>query len=65
MRGLAHYALGALDLAGADIAAACKISHLQGAVTLLRRAEETQRAVLEGDWSPVEFRRALAEENRT
>ena len=65
VRGLAHYALGARDPAGVDIAAACRISHLQGAVTLLRRAEETQRAVLEGDWSPAEFRRALAEENRT
>jgi class 3 adenylate cyclase len=49
VRGLAHHALGVLDLARADIAAACNLSRLQGAVTLLRRAEETQRSVLGGD----------------
>jgi hypothetical protein len=65
VRGLAHHALGALDMASADIAAAHDLSRSQGALMLLRRAEDSWRAVLEGGWSPVEFRRALAEEDRT
>jgi tetratricopeptide (TPR) repeat protein len=66
VRGLAHHALGALDMARADIAVARDLSHSQGALTLLRRAEESQRVVLGAiGRSPTEFRRALAGEGRT
>ncbi len=45
VRGLAHRDLGALDQAHADIAAACDIARSQGAVTFLRRAEESRRTL--------------------
>ena len=45
VRGLAHRDLGALDHAHADISAASDIARSQGAVTLLRRAEESLHAV--------------------
>ncbi len=45
VRGLAHRDLGALDQAHDDIATACEIARSQGAVTFLRRAEESQRAL--------------------
>jgi hypothetical protein len=64
VRGLAHYALGALDPARADIAGARDLSRSQGALTLLRRAEVSQRAVLRGDRLPIGFCRALTEEGR-
>jgi class 3 adenylate cyclase/tetratricopeptide (TPR) repeat protein len=46
VRGLAHRDLGALDQAHADISTACDIARSQGAVTLLRRAEESLHAIM-------------------
>jgi hypothetical protein len=46
VRGLAHRELAALDKAHADFATACDIARSQGAVTFLRRAEESLRAIL-------------------
>ena len=46
VRALAHHALGALDAAVADLAEACDLARAQGATTLLRRAEESRRALL-------------------
>ncbi len=45
VRGLAHRDLGALDQAHDDIVTACDIARSQGAVTFLRRAEESQRTL--------------------
>ena len=45
VRALAHHALGALDAAVADLAEACDLARAQGATTLLRRAEESRRAL--------------------
>jgi len=53
VRGLAHRDLGALDQAHADIATACDIARSQGAVTFLRRAEESQRTLSAEKARPV------------
>jgi class 3 adenylate cyclase/tetratricopeptide (TPR) repeat protein len=45
VRGLAHRDLAALGRAHADISTACDIARSQGAVTLLRRAQESLRAI--------------------
>ena len=45
VRGLAHRDLAALDRAHADISIACDIAHSQGAITLLRRAQESLGAI--------------------
>jgi len=46
VRGLAHQKLAALDNAHADFATACDIAQSQGAVTFLRRAEDSLRAMM-------------------
>ncbi len=46
VRGLAHQKLAALDNAEADFATACDVAQSQGAVTFLRRAEESLRATM-------------------
>jgi hypothetical protein len=46
VRGLAHRELAALDKAHADFTTACDIARSQGAVTFLRRAEESLRAIM-------------------
>jgi class 3 adenylate cyclase len=45
VRGVAHRDLAAHDQADADISTACDIARSQGAVTLLRRAEESLHAI--------------------
>jgi class 3 adenylate cyclase/tetratricopeptide (TPR) repeat protein len=48
VRGLAHHDLGAGKQAVADFSMACDLARSQGAATLLRRAEESQRATAPG-----------------
>jgi tetratricopeptide (TPR) repeat protein len=45
VRGLAHQSLGARKQAVADFTMACDLARSQGAATLLRRAEESLRAI--------------------
>ncbi|HKN31569.1 MAG TPA: hypothetical protein VJY34_28300 [Roseiarcus sp.] len=45
VRGLAHQSLGARKQAGADFTMTCDLARSQGAATLLRRAEESLRAI--------------------
>jgi class 3 adenylate cyclase/tetratricopeptide (TPR) repeat protein len=65
VRAVARSALGDLELAARDARDAVAIATAQGAVPLIHRAEASRRVVLGGDWLAIEFRRALAEEDRT
>ena len=57
VRGLAHRNMGDLDRARGDIATACDIARSQGAVTFLRRAEESKRLLFNESISVATFRR--------
>jgi class 3 adenylate cyclase/ABC-type transport system involved in cytochrome c biogenesis ATPase subunit len=52
-RGLAHQSLGARKEAQDDVAMACDFARSQGATTLLRRAEESLRAIAAGTGRPL------------